>query len=95
VLRVWGDDGSIVVPGPWVTNRATGGESSIFVNREGAESEEIKIVAERNAYAMEADVVAERIGERQAPEMSWEDSLGNMRALDWWRAEIGLKYEGD
>jgi hypothetical protein len=44
---------------------------------------------------MEADVVAERIGERQAPEMSWEDSLGNMRALDWWRAEIGLKYEGD
>jgi hypothetical protein len=27
--------------------------------------------------------------------MSWADSLGNMRRLDRWRAEIGLFYDRD
>ena len=39
--------------------------------------------------------VAENIANRQAPAMSWDDTLGNMRLLDRWRAEIGLVYEQD
>jgi hypothetical protein len=34
-------------------------------------------------------MVAAHIGDRQAPAMSWEDTLGNMRLLDRWRQEIG------
>jgi hypothetical protein len=37
-------------------------------------------------------MVAAHIADRQAPAMSWDDSLGNMRLLDAWRAEIGLEY---
>jgi len=27
--------------------------------------------------------------------MRFDDTLGNMKALDWWRREIGLAYEAD
>lgn len=27
--------------------------------------------------------------------MSWEDSLGNMRTLDQWRAALGVVYDGE
>jgi hypothetical protein len=27
--------------------------------------------------------------------MSWDDSLGNMKTLDRWRAAIGLVYDCD
>ena len=41
-------------------------------------------------YALEADHVAEQIaeGRTQSPLVSWDDSLGNMRALDQWRAQV-------
>src|SRR5205807_8408637 len=39
------------------------------------------------------DTVAQHLAARQAPAMSWDDSLGNMRALDAWRGSIGLTYE--
>ena len=47
------------------------------------------------AYAIEADHVAAHIEQRQSPAMSWEDSLGNMNALDQWRASVGLVYESE
>src|SRR6185503_945177 len=33
--------------------------------------------------------------EGRAPAMTWNDSLGNMRALDRWRREIGLVYDAE
>jgi len=93
ILRVWGDAGHIVVPGPWVTNRGTAGDSVLLVHREGQAVEEITVHADRNAYSIEADTVADSIGDREAVAMPWADTLGNMRTLDRWRAEIGLAYE--
>jgi aryl-alcohol dehydrogenase-like predicted oxidoreductase len=48
-------------------------------------------------YAIEADTVANNIVRRQAPSpaMSWDDTLGNMRALDQWRGQIGMVYEAE
>jgi hypothetical protein len=45
-------------------------------------------------YAFEADCVARHVAERQAPfpAPSWDDSIGNMRVLDAWRAAVGLRY---
>ena len=40
-------------------------------------------------------MVADHISARQAPAMSWADSLGNMQLMDRWRAEIGLSYPQD
>jgi hypothetical protein len=41
-------------------------------------------------FTLEADTVAAHIRDRQAPwpAMTWEDTLGNMRALDAWLATL-------
>jgi aryl-alcohol dehydrogenase-like predicted oxidoreductase len=48
--------------------------------------------SEKPLYAIEADTVAEYLDARQAPVMSWADSLGNMLALDAWRRQVGLVF---
>jgi len=95
--RIFGTEGSIYLPNPWFPAR-NGGNASIFVHCNGEEQpEEIVIQAERELYAIEADTVAENIANRQAPPpaMSWDDTLGNMRALDWWRREVGMVFEAE
>jgi hypothetical protein len=75
--------------------RRDAGESVLRIHREGKPVEEVKVHADRGIYAIEADTVAESIRAGESPAMSWADSLGNMRALDRWRQEIGLRYEAD
>ncbi len=98
VVRIFGTRGHIFVPSPWFCG-PTDGVVKIMVRRDGgplAGTEEV-VTEEVNLYAAEADVVAENIQRRQAvaPAMSWNDSLGNMHALDRWRAAIGLTYEAE
>ena len=93
VVRIFGTAGNIMIPCPWVPSRQ-GGKTSIFVNRAGAEPEEIVIETDQWLYAIEADTVAKYLDDRQAkfPAMSWDDTMGNMRTLDRWREAIGLVY---
>ncbi|MEI6351318.1 MAG: Gfo/Idh/MocA family oxidoreductase [Verrucomicrobiota bacterium] len=83
-VRIVGSEGSILVPAPWIVNGLAPGFSKILVFKDNI-PEEIVIEADRSIYAMEADHVAEHIPDRQAPAMSWDDSLGNMKTLDAWR----------
>jgi predicted dehydrogenase len=93
-VRISGTHGHIVVPTPWVPARE-GGVSEIHVHRTGREREVVKIETTQHLYAIEADVVANSIGRRQAPSpaMSWDDSLGNMKTLDAWRKALNFTYE--
>jgi predicted dehydrogenase/aryl-alcohol dehydrogenase-like predicted oxidoreductase len=93
IVRIVGSTGTIVVPDPWVPS-PHGGVTRIIVERHNDEArQEIVIEASKDLYAFEADTVAAHLGERRAPEMSWDDTLGNMAALDRWRAAIGLTYD--
>jgi predicted dehydrogenase/aryl-alcohol dehydrogenase-like predicted oxidoreductase len=95
VVRIYGTEGYIFTPSPWIPAREPG-ETKIIVHRHGEEKpREITIKTERGLYAIEADVVAENIERRQAPApaMSWDDTLGNMKTLDMWREAIGLVYD--
>ncbi len=99
VVRVYGEEGQIFVPVPWAPSR-DGGTSRIFLKRNGqAEPQEIVFdtvdVATGYLYTIEADHVAAHLDARQSPAMNWEDSLGNMRTLDAWRAAIGLTYPSE
>ncbi|RRJ98677.1 oxidoreductase [Opitutaceae bacterium TAV3] len=94
--RVYGTAGWLHVPNPWTPNR-DGGVSKITLHRAGAaEPEEISIEA-APLYSLEADAFARavRAGLRDVPEMSTDDTLGNLAALDQWRAAIGLVYEAE
>jgi predicted dehydrogenase len=93
-LRISGSDGNIFVPAPWAQIKDST-TTKLFVERKGEPQQEIVVEITQPAYAIEADHVAGHIEQRQAPAMSWDDSLGNMRALDRWRKSIGLVYESE
>ncbi|MHB1001076.1 MAG: aldo/keto reductase [Armatimonadota bacterium] len=92
-LRIYGSEGSIVVPSPWIPGR-DGISTTIILNKSGEASQEIVIDPPADLYTIEVDTVAAAVskGEVSASAMSWEDTLGNMRTLDAWRDEIGLAY---
>jgi predicted dehydrogenase/aryl-alcohol dehydrogenase-like predicted oxidoreductase len=96
VVRIFGSEGHILVPSPWIVSRE-GGSSKIVVQKRGAEPREVVIETDAYLYGLEADVVARDLNRRQArpPAMTWEDSLGNMKTLDAWREAIGLRYPAD
>ncbi|MHB9024126.1 MAG: Gfo/Idh/MocA family protein [Armatimonadota bacterium] len=97
VVRIFGSEGSIMLPTPWIPTRE-GGTTKIIVQQKGShEPQEILVETDEWLYAMEADIVARHLADRQAPSpaMSWADTLGNMQTLDRWRAEIGLVYDAE
>ncbi|MBW3625452.1 MAG: aldo/keto reductase [Armatimonadetes bacterium] len=96
VVRVYGTEGRITVPSPWFC-APTDGAVKLLLQRNGEETQEIRIETDRSLYAYEADAFAEgvRTGQAPHPAMSPEDSLGNMLTLDRWRGAIGLTYPAD
>ena len=93
-LRIYGTEGQIFIPDPWFCGGIDGGQSSIQISRKDEKLETIKILPNRGLYTIEAEHVTQNIQYRQAkfPGMRWSDSIANMKTLDRWRNEIGLKY---
>ncbi len=95
VAKIYGTEGMIELPVPY--GPGIGVQPSKFSvqlhNRKRAQT--ITTTPDADLYVLEADHVANciRNGWRQSPVMSWDDTLGNMRALDQWRAAIGLTYD--
>lgn len=88
---LYGELGQIVLPDPWIPQgQRQSLETSFTVKREGHSDELVSIRTERPTYALQAELVATSLQNLEAPwpAMSWADTLGNMRALDAWRACI-------
>jgi predicted dehydrogenase len=92
--RIDGEHGHVHVPSPWWCSGREGGRGVITVQSRGETIEHVVETADW-LYAIEADAVARHLPGRQVPAMSWDDTLGNMRTLDAWRAAIGLSYPGE
>lgn len=93
-VSVYGTGGRLFLPSPWLPGKE-GRIPSIVLLRSGQQVPEImRIDAPGQLYALEADVVAANIANRQAsfPSMTWEDTLGNMRMLDRWLEAVGMSY---
>jgi predicted dehydrogenase len=107
-VAAYGEEGYVTVANPWLPSspcrtalkplppdtQFPAETIRIHMYRTG-KTQEIVMPADRDLYTYEADTVAQHLDDRQAPAMSWADSLGNMRLLDRWRAEIGLAYDQD
>jgi len=89
IANVYGSKGSIIVTNPWFHSDEN---ASLVVNADG-KSETVEIRYGRDLYANEALTVAEYLDHRQAPAMSWDDSLGQIRTLDALRADMGLVFD--
>lgn len=96
VVRIYGTAGWLLVPSPWVINR-DGGASKLLLHKPGSPAPEEIVVEGAPLYALEADAFAAavRAGLRDVPQMSADDTLGNLATLDQWREAIGLVYESE
>jgi predicted dehydrogenase len=86
--RVYGTDGWLHLPQPWIPARESG-VAKFFQYRGGeAVPQEIVVDSGEWLYGLEADAFATALaaGRRDVPQMSVEDTLGNMAVLDAWRA---------
>jgi predicted dehydrogenase/aryl-alcohol dehydrogenase-like predicted oxidoreductase len=99
-VALWGSRGHIIVNNPWFP----GARSEILLYRDEGrkrpqEAETIEVVAGAPLYTIEADTLARAVwaGQQQAPwpAMTWDDTLGNMRALDRWRKDAGLVFDNE
>ena len=93
---VFGTTGKIVIPNPWIPSE-TGNKILLYKTGEDSPHEFVADAEGRGPYTLEADLLARYVAEGQtqahSPALSWEDSLGNMRALDMWRKEVGLVFD--
>lgn len=84
-VLIYGDEGWIRVRSPWFCN------SPIEVYGRGKRRPRyIHDWPDVDLYGEEADAVGEFIEQRECPYMTWDDTLGNARALDAMKASAGL-----
>ncbi|SFW71298.1 Gfo/Idh/MocA family protein [Amycolatopsis australiensis] len=89
-IRVFGTRGQLFVPQPaWIHALRKPGVSQIILTPADGEPEVIEVEATQGVFAREADYVAAHVEARQAPELSWAETLANMRTLDRWREAVG------
>ena len=84
---IYGEYGHIEIPTPWVPAKEG---SEVRLMMKGEEPEVYRIGDGLPLYAREALEVAEHLGKRQSPTLTWEDSLGQARALETLRKSAGL-----
>ena len=96
-VLITGSKGFIRLPAAFLPGRLDrfGGVPRIIVERHDEAPREFLVETRPGLYNLEADAVVAhaRAGRTEAPEMTWEDSLGNMTVLDQWRAAVGVRYD--
>jgi predicted dehydrogenase len=91
---ILGEKGRITVEMPWHC------PGSIRIEMDGQDcAEVIDMPKQRHLFCYEIESFTNEMRGQpigaDAVGMRYDDTLGNMKALDWWRAEIGLGYEAD
>ena len=85
---ITGSRGVIRLSDPWGLGEGTAIELDVV----GEQPQRIEVPAAA-PYALEADALARAAREgAEVPELTGENSLGQARALDEWREQIGLRY---
>jgi len=88
---IFGEEGKIVLTDPWIPGSDRQGlESGFTIHRDNQKPETVAVRTEKATYALEAELFADTLPgtEPPWPAVSLADTLGNMRALDAWQAEL-------
>ena len=96
-VRIFGSSGEIELPSPWFCSGKRGGVTEIIVRDADRRAVVHPVATEGWLFGIEADAVAAALPAQEVewPGMGWADTLGNMRALDAWRAAVGVRYAAD
>lgn len=89
--RIFGTEGWLEVPHPWIITRG-GGDLTFRLHRRGVAEPEAITTSAGNVYGVEADAFAAALrgGRRAVPAMTPEDTLGNLAGLDRWRGTLDV-----
>ncbi len=91
---IYGSKGRIIIHNPWFPGE-TPEATRIEVYAEGEKEPRCENApGAAGLYTIEVDTVARHLAERQPrpPAMTWDDTLGNMKALDEWRRSAGVVF---
>ena len=96
---ILGSEGTIELPDPWMPGRNGGPyHAKIIINKNGQE-EVIELKGPEHLFFFEAELASQCIAKEKIqpphPAMTWEDTLGNLKALDTWREIINYKLPQD
>ena len=96
---ILGTEGTIELPDPWMPGRNGGPyHAKIIINKNGQE-EVIELKGPEHLFFFEAELASQCIAKEKIqpphPAMTWEDTLGNLKALDTWREIINYKLPQD
>jgi predicted dehydrogenase len=89
---VFGARGRIEITEPW---RSTPGQSAFIVHRDDGVETITTPDDGLDTYAREALTVMAHLAGREAPAMTWDDSLGQARCLDALRHQAGVWWDGE
>ncbi|HVY19731.1 MAG TPA: aldo/keto reductase [Bauldia sp.] len=96
-VRVFGTEGWLEVASPWFATGRQGGSADIITHGPDGKTETLTVTEPRWLYVFEIEAAGRAIrakrGQFDTPGMTWADTLGNMRVLDKWRADIGLQFD--
>jgi predicted dehydrogenase/diketogulonate reductase-like aldo/keto reductase len=92
-VRLYGTAGMLHIPSPWIPP-SEGTDAVLHLHKDG-KIENVVVQTGAHLYGLEADAVAAALeaGQREVAAMTVADTLGNLAALDAWRAAVGLVYE--
>lgn len=88
-LRVYGEDGYVVVPSPWAPGRDTP-SGKLIVHRAGSNAPEELLIPPESLFGLEVDAAAAAFDKGEAAFMTLDDSIANMATLDAWRASVRI-----
>jgi aryl-alcohol dehydrogenase-like predicted oxidoreductase/predicted dehydrogenase len=91
-VRIFGSKGYLEIEDPWFGG--DGKPAHVTLYKVGEQPRDIS-AEPALIYAAEADAAAAAIEQRQAPEMTWADTLGNLTVQDEWRKAIGQQYASE
>ena len=94
-----GTDGTIELPDPWMPGKEGGPYHAKIIINKNNEEEIIDIKGPEHLFFFEAELASQSIAKEKVqapyPAMSWQDSLGNLNALDAWRNKVNYKLPQD
>lgn len=83
-FEVYGTQGCLkMLSNPWMPKQ----NNKIVIDKNG-KHEEITVTADHSLYVYQINAMNNKINKLSAPEISWQDSLGNVRVLEKWLSSI-------
>ena len=94
-----GSEGTIELPDPWMPGRNGGPYHAKIIINKNDQEEVIELKGPEHLFFFEAELASQCIAKEKIqpphPAMTWEDTLGNLKALDTWRDIIDYKLPQD